>query len=202
MRKAIFLDRDGTINEEVNYLKRVQDIKIFPNTLKALQKFKSLGFLNIIVTNQSGIARGYLSENDLNKIHKRFRILLRLNNEELIDDIFYSPYHIDGTVEEYKCESEDRKPNIGMISKATSKFEINLKESFLIGDSFTDMKCAENAGLKKILVKTGYGKTDYKKCKKENINIDYYAEDLFDASIYLEKLEKPEKPIFKEQKFL
>ena len=68
MRKAIFLDRDGTINEDIDYLTRIQDIKIFPNTVNALQKFKSLGFLNIIVTNQSGIARGYLSENELKKI--------------------------------------------------------------------------------------------------------------------------------------
>lgn len=188
MTKAIFLDRDGTINEEVNYLTRIQEIKILPNTIKALQKFKSLGFLNIIVTNQSGIARGYLSENDLEKIHDEFKTLLKFNDKELIDDIYYSPYHIDGIVKEYKIESEDRKPNTGMIRKAQSKHKIDLKESLFIGDSFTDMKCAENMGIKRILVKTGCGEGEYKKCKEENIQLDYFADDLFDASQFVEKL--------------
>ncbi|MEO8210522.1 MAG: HAD family hydrolase [bacterium] len=188
MVKAIFLDRDGTLNEEVNYLTRIQDIKIFPNTIQALRKFKSLGFLNIIVTNQSGIARGYLSESDLEKIHNEFRILLKLNGKELIDDIYYSPYHIDGIVKEYKIDSEDRKPGTGMIRKAQSKHRINLKESFFIGDTFKDMKCAENLHIKRILVKTGCGEDEYKKCKEEKIYLDYFAEDLFDASQFVERL--------------
>ncbi len=189
MQKAIFLDRDGTINEEVNYLRKISDIKFFPDTPEALQKFKDLGFINIIITNQSGIARGYLSESDLKKIHKKFRSLLvsDLDGGELINDIFYSPHHVSGIIEEYKTDSDDRKPNTGMIRKAQEKYDINLKESFFIGDSFTDMKCAENAGLKKILVKTGYGINDYQKCKDENIDIDYYAEDLLDASGFVEK---------------
>lgn len=188
MQKAIFLDRDGTINEEVNYLKRIQDIIIFPNSLKALQKFKILGFLNIIITNQSGIARGYFSEKDLAEIHQKFKSLLKSEKgDDLIDDIFYSPFHKEGKLEKYKIESEDRKPDTGMIRKAQSKYKINLKESFIIGDSFTDMKCGESAGLKRILVKTGYGKDEYLKCKKENIKLDYYADDLFDASVFIEK---------------
>jgi len=189
MNRAIFLDRDGTINDDVNYLTKAEDIKIFPNTVKALQIFKGLGFLNIIVTNQSGIARGFLTENDLNNIHKEFRKLLNDHNKELIDDIFYSPYHIDGIVGQYKIDHEDRKPGTGMILKAKSKHDIDLSESFFIGDSFIDMQCAENAGLKKILVKTGwYGKRNFEKCKKENINIDYFAEDLYDASSYISEL--------------
>jgi len=182
------LDRDGTINAEVNYLTKSKDINIFPNILKSLQIFKGLGFLNIIVTNQSGIARGFLTENDLNNIHKEFRKLLKENNKDLIDDIFYSPYHIDGTVAQYKFDHEDRKPGTGMILKAKLKYDIDLSESFFIGDSLTDMQCAENAGLRKILVKTGYGKSDYEKCKKENIKLDYFAEDLYDASSYLSEI--------------
>lgn len=190
MSKAVFLDRDGTINEEVNYLSNSSDLKLYPNTIAALLTLRSLGFLNIIITNQSGIARGYFSEEDLNKIHTDLKILL--TNEKtgltLIDDIYFSPYHPDGIIDKYKKQSEDRKPETGMIRKAVKKFNINSRESFFIGDSFPDMQCAENAGLSKILVKTGYGLRDYDKCIEEGIEIDYYAEDLFDASQHIKNL--------------
>jgi len=188
MAKAIFLDRDGTINEEVNYLKKIEDIKIFPNTVKALQIFKNLGFLNIVITNQSGIARGFITEEDLEQIHEEFKRQINFNgNNILIDDFFFSPFHQDGIIEKYKINSEDRKPGTGMIAKAIAKYNIDLKESYLIGDSFTDMKCAENAGLKKILVRTGYGRRDFEKCKDENSEPDYFADDLFDAAGFIQK---------------
>ena len=190
MRRAIFLDRDGTINEEVNYLKRPEDIRLYPNTFKALRNFKDSGFLNIIITNQSGIARGYFTENDLNNIHSELKKLLTdKEGTELIDDIYYSPFHEDGIVEKYRKRSDDRKPNIGMIRKAKAGHGINLKESYFIGDSFTDMLCAENAGLKKILVETGYGTKDITKCRTESIKLDYVASDLYDASEYIKNLQ-------------
>lgn len=187
MSKAIFLDRDGTINTEVNYLDSKEKIQILPGTITALKKFKDLGFLNIIITNQSGIARGILTEEELQNIHDEFRVLLKNDGTHLIDDIFYSPYHIDGIIDGYNIDSDDRKPNTGMILKASSKYNIELPESYFIGDSFTDMKCAANAGLRKILVKTGYGKDDYKKCIDAKIDPDFFAEDLLDASVFIEK---------------
>ncbi len=190
MRRAIFLDRDGTINEEVNYLKRPEDIRLYPNTLKALRNFKDSGFLNIIITNQSGIARGYFTEEDLNNIHSELKKLLTdKEGTELIDDIYYSPYHEDGIVEKYRQKSDDRKPNIGMIRKAKAGHGIDLKESYFIGDSFTDMLCAENAGLKKILVRTGYGMQDFLRCRTERIKLDYIASDLYDASEYIKNIQ-------------
>lgn len=191
MNKAIFLDRDGTIIEEVNYLKRPEEIKIIPNAVKALQLFKTLGFLNIIITNQSGVARGFISESELNSIHSGLIQQLKEKDEdqELIDDIFFSPFHPEGIIEKYKIVSEDRKPSIGLIRKAQSKHNIDLKESYFIGDSLTDMQCAGNAGLKKILVKTGYGNEDYEKCLKAEIKIDFYAVDLYDASMFVNKLQ-------------
>jgi D-glycero-D-manno-heptose 1,7-bisphosphate phosphatase len=189
--KAIFLDRDGTINEEVNYLKRPEEIRLYPNTIKALRNFKDSGFLNIIITNQSGIARGYFTEEDLSIIHIELRKLLSddIDGKELIDDIFYSPFHTEGIIEKYKLYSEDRKPNTGMIRKALTKHNIDITESYFIGDSFTDMLCAENAGLKKILVETGYGVKDLLKCRSEKIEIEYIAKDLYDASQYLRNLQ-------------
>ncbi len=189
MNKAIFLDRDGTINEEVSYLKKPEQIKVIPGTIYSLRKFKNLGFLNIIITNQSGIARGILTENELSNIHKRLNDILCDDMGKLIDDIFYSPFHTEGIIKQYVSDSEFRKPNTGMILSAQSRHNINLEESYFIGDSFTDMKCADNAGVNKILVKTGYGKEDYLKCVNENLKIDYFAEDLLDASAYIEKLQ-------------
>jgi D-glycero-D-manno-heptose 1,7-bisphosphate phosphatase len=113
---------------------------------------------------------------------------LNIDGKPLIDDYFYSPFHVDGVIPEYTKESDDRKPGIGMIERAIEKYDINLKESFLIGDSLVDMKSAENAGIRKILVKTGYGTKTHQECINYGITIDYYAEDLGDASTYIEKL--------------
>lgn len=188
MNKAVFLDRDGTINEDVNYLTSKDELVIFPGVKDALSRLKSLGFLNIIITNQSGIARGYLTEEELEDIHKEIDSVLKIDGKPLIDDYFYSPYHLDGVVPVYTKESDDRKPGIGMIEKAVEKHGIDIKESFLIGDSLVDMKCAETAGLRKILVKSGYGTKTREECINEGITIDYYADDLGDASTYIEKL--------------
>jgi D,D-heptose 1,7-bisphosphate phosphatase len=189
MSRAIFLDRDGTLIEEVNYLKRTDEIKVFDPVKEALRTFKNLGFLNIIITNQSGIARGYITENDLKEIHNELLFLLTDEKGVLIDDIFYSPYHIEGIIEEYKTESEDRKPATGMIKKAIEKYSISPEESYFVGDSYSDMKCAENAGIKPILVKTGYGERDLEKCINENIKLEYIAEDILSVSDYIERVQ-------------
>lgn len=188
MNKAVFLDRDGTINEEVNYLTSKEDLVIFPRIKDALTKLKNLGFLNIVITNQSGIARGYLTEETLKEIHDAMDSVLNTDGKPLIDEYYYSPHHVDGIVPEFTGESDDRKPGTGMIEKAVKKYDIDIKESFLIGDSLADMKSAENAGLRKILVKSGYGTKTRNECINEGITIDYYAEDLEDASNYIEKL--------------
>ena len=186
MNKAIFLDRDGTINEEVDYLKSPDELIVFPYANEALGILKSLGFLNIVITNQSGIARGFFTEEDLKQIHEK---LLSTTNKEtkLIDGIYYSPYHKDGEVEKYKIDSGLRKPRIGMILEARKEHSIDLNSSFFIGDTFTDMQTAQNAGLKKILVLTGYGSRDLQKCLDENLKVDFIANDFLDAAKYIKK---------------
>lgn len=188
MNKAVFLDRDGTINEDVNYLTSKEELVIFPRAKDALAKLKALGFLNIVITNQSAIARGYLTEETLREIHDEMDSVLTVDGHSLIDDYYYSPHHVDGVIPEFTGESEDRKPGTGMIEKAVKKYDIDLKESFLVGDSLVDMKAAENAGLRKILVKSGSGTKTRDECINDGITIDYYAEDLEDASNYIEKL--------------
>ncbi len=185
MQRTIFLDRDGTINREVNYLVNTVDLEIIPGVKNALAVFKELGYLNIIITNQSAVARGFLSEDKLNEIHNELKRLLIKDGKSLIDDIFFSPYHIEGKIEKYKIESHDRKPNIGLILKAKEKYNIDIGKSFFIGDSYTDMKCAENSNMKRILVLTGYGNEELIKCKDDKIEIDYIAKDLLTASEFI-----------------
>lgn len=187
MNKAVFLDRDGTINLEVDYLKHPDELEIFPYTIEALRILKNKGFLNIIITNQSGVARGFFTEEDLQKIHEK--LLQILNKEDtLIDDIYYSPFHPEGTVEKYKVDSDLRKPRIGMILKARKEHSIDLNSSFFIGDTFTDMMAAKNAGIKKILTLTGYGERDLQKCLENGAQPDFIAKDLLDASNYINNL--------------
>ncbi|MCX6159361.1 MAG: HAD family hydrolase [Ignavibacteriota bacterium] len=190
MKKAVFLDRDGTINFDVGYLSKVNDISIFEGVVPSLKSLKESGFLNLIITNQSGIARGYFSEKDLLELHDEFKRQLSSDGITLIDDIFYSPFHADGIIEQYTKACSTRKPGIGMIEEAVKKFNVDLSCSYFIGDSLVDMQCAENAGLRKILVKTGYGLKTITECEKMNIKIDYIAERFSDASEYIIHKEK------------
>lgn len=187
MAKAIFLDRDGTINSDVGYLSRKEDIEILPGAADALAAFKDLGFLNIIITNQSGVARGLITESELKSIHDEFLRILNHGGKILIDDIFYSPYYADGVIEEYSIQHDTRKPGTGMIEAAVKKYNINLNESFFIGDSLVDMQCAQNSGVKKILVLTGYGEKTLETCKKENILLEYVSGNLAETVDFVRK---------------
>ena len=179
--KAVFFDRDGTLNEEVNYLTSISQINVFPEVVPSLSELKKNGFLNIIISNQSAIARGLLSVSELENINNHFKEIISENGNSLIDDIFYSPFHKDGIVEKYKIESSERKPGPGLIEKAVEKYSLDLAKCFFVGDSFVDMKCAENAGIKKILLLTGYGREHFESIKKENINIECIANNLYEA---------------------
>lgn len=187
MAKAIFLDRDGTLNSDVGYLSRKEDIEILPGAADALAAFKELGFLNIIITNQSGVARGLLTENELKSIHDEFLRILNSGGRKLIDDIFYSPYYENGIVEEYSIRHDTRKPGTGMIEAAVKKYNIDLNESFFIGDSLVDMQCAQNAGVKKILVLTGYGENTLETCEQENIPLEYVSKNLAGTVDFIRK---------------
>lgn len=187
MNRAIFLDRDGTIIKEVDYLTKPSQIRLVKGAKSALHAFKDSGFLNIIITNQSAVARGFLKEEKLLQIHSKLSNLLTLRSKPLIHDIFYSPFHKDGKVKKYARDSFCRKPNPGLILKAALKHNIDLSKSFLIGDSYNDMKCAEIAGIKRILVLTGYGEDALLRCAKEKIKIDCVVSDIFEASKFITK---------------
>ncbi|MFX1274400.1 MAG: D-glycero-beta-D-manno-heptose 1,7-bisphosphate 7-phosphatase [Promethearchaeota archaeon] len=160
VNKAIFLDRDGVINEEMNYLSNPDDFKLIEGVIEALKILKQKGFLLILITNQAGIARGYFTIENLNSIHRKMKNLLEYENI-FLDDIYYCPHHPDFTGE---CDC--RKPKPGMILNAKEKYKIDLKESYMIGDTLNDIKAGYNANCKTVLVLTGYGSEEKKKIKE------------------------------------
>ncbi|MHA1344155.1 MAG: D-glycero-beta-D-manno-heptose 1,7-bisphosphate 7-phosphatase [Promethearchaeota archaeon] len=170
--KAVFLDRDGVINVEVNYLSDPKDLKLIEGTIEALKILKKKGYLLIIVTNQSAIARGYFDERTLKKIHSKLKEILKKNHIE-IDEIYYCPHHPDFTGE---CDC--RKPKPGMIFKARDEFNIDLQQSYMVGDTLKDIEAGKNAGCKTVLVLTGYGIEEKNKIKK--IKPDFIFKNLLE----------------------
>ncbi|MDD2523820.1 MAG: D-glycero-beta-D-manno-heptose 1,7-bisphosphate 7-phosphatase [Endomicrobiia bacterium] len=156
---AVFLDRDGTINHDKHYLSDEKDLKIYSFVKKSILKLQKAGFKIVIVTNQSGISRGFFSENKLKKIHNKLIALLKEQNIK-IDGIYYCPH---GPNDICDC----RKPKIGMATKAADDLNIDLKKSYTVGDSTRDYLLGYNFGGKGILVLTGHGKKQVNKIAKE-----------------------------------
>lgn len=179
-QKAIFLDRDGTINEYVGFLRKEEDFKLIPGVSEAIKKINNSGYLAIVVTNQPVIARGEVTEEELEEIHKKMETLLGLDGA-YIDDIYYCPHHPDkgfeGEIPELKIECDCRKPKTGMLEKAAREHNIDLSSSIMIGDSTLDIKMAENAGMQSVLLKTGQKGED----GKYDVSPTLIAEDLNDA---------------------
>ena len=146
MRPAIFLDRDGTLIEEVNYLSRVEDLRLFPFTREAIEKLKSAGFLVIVVTNQSGIGRGIFDEAAMHAIHEA--IQERLDGP--IDGFYFCPH--------LPCDScLCRKPGLALVEQAVADHGIDLTNSWFVGDKKIDIETGAAAGMRTALVLTGYG---------------------------------------------
>ena len=153
--KTVFIDRDGTLIEEVNYLSRVEDLRFFDYTDAAIRLLKENGFLVIVVTNQSGIGREIYTESALREIHDKIQNDLT----EKIDAFYFCPHTpTDGCA----C----RKPRLGMIETAQADFSIDLEKSWIVGDKAIDVETGFNAGIKTALVLTGYGRADVEKLKR------------------------------------
>ncbi|WP_038056157.1 D-glycero-alpha-D-manno-heptose-1,7-bisphosphate 7-phosphatase [Thermodesulfobacterium hydrogeniphilum] len=172
---AVFLDRDGTINEEVGYLNDPSRLKLLPGVAEALKILKNAGFKLIVITNQSGPARGYFPKELVFEINEL--IQKRLSKKGVIlDDFFICFHHPD---ERCNC----RKPKPGLILQALEKYPIDLKKSYLIGDKIIDIETAKSLGIKNILVLTGYGKGELKYiAPKKKIYPDFIAKNLKEAA--------------------
>tara|TARA_A100000164_G_scaffold378821_1_gene421368 strand:+ start:1266 stop:1787 length:522 start_codon:yes stop_codon:yes gene_type:complete len=150
---ACFLDRDGVINIEKGYLFNEKDFEWIEGAIDAIRYISDKGYLIIVVTNQSGIARGYYTENDVYKLHQFINSELKKNGTK-IDDFFFSPYHPDFK-DKFIELSHLRKPNTGMLKMAFEKWKFDKSKSFMIGDQDTDIKCAQNFGIRGYLYKSG-----------------------------------------------
>lgn len=146
-RRAAFIDRDGTLIEEVNFLSRVEDLRLFPFTAEAIQLLKGSGFKIIVVTNQSGIGRQIFDEHAMRSIHD----VIQKRLEGAIDAFYFCPHLPD---EGCRC----RKPAIGMIEDAVADHDLDLAASWMIGDKKIDVETGRNAGIPSAMVMTGYGK--------------------------------------------
>ena len=172
--KACFLDRDGTLNVEVNYLHEPEKLELEKYVPEALQLLKSNGFKLIVITNQAGVARGFYEEKDIALVHAKMQELLQEYGVK-IDKFYYCPHHPD-----FSGECECRKPGTALFRQAAAEFNIDLAESYMIGDRLSDIQAGENAGCKKtFLLKTGYGTKTISKYPEHHFNI---ACNLLDAA--------------------
>ncbi|HEY2726774.1 MAG TPA: HAD family hydrolase [Parafilimonas sp.] len=178
MRKAVFIDRDGTLIKDIPYNADTALIKLESYAAEMLQSLKRKNFLLIVISNQSGVARGFFSEADVNKMHETIQQKLSAYNIQL-DAFYYCPHLTDGTIKEYSIDCNCRKPKPGLIYKAAKDFDINLNKSWMIGDILNDVEAGKTAGCKTILINNG-NETEW------ILNIqrtpDYEAKNLEDAA--------------------
>lgn len=153
-RPALFLDRDGVINVDRNYVYRVEDFEWVEGAVEAIKAFNTRGWWVFVVTNQSGIARGFYSEDQMQNLHVWLGAQLKARGAR-IDRIYHCPYHEDGTVERYRRDSYDRKPKPGMLLQAMTDFPVIRESSFMIGDKQADLEAAKAAGISGFLFTGG-----------------------------------------------
>lgn len=158
-RRAIFLDRDGTMIEDVGYLDRLERLKLFPYTIDAVRLLNAAGFRVIVVTSQNGVANGILSEEFLGQAHAHLSGLFEAAGAN-VDGYYYCPHSPYASVERYRTDCECRKPKPGMILAAARDHALDLSRSIVIGDRWRDIEMGLAAGTQAMLVETGYGRTE------------------------------------------
>lgn len=178
---VVFLDRDGTINPDPGYISSLADYTFYEDTLDALSLLSKYSYKYVIITNQSGIARGYFSESDLQKIHDYIKIEFKKAGITLLD-IYYCPHHPDD-----KCKC--RKPGIEFFIQASIKHSIDLKKCYIIGDTLMDMGAGRDLGLKLILVRTGEGEKTELEINNQDGQIDFVGDNLLDCIKFIIKQE-------------
>ena len=181
MKPAVFLDRDGVLNIEAGYIHRVEDLHLIPGVAKAVRKLNDQQIFCCLVSNQSGPARGYYGDSHVQALHRRLCDLLQAEAGAKLDALYYCPYLSPpegGTDPEFTRWSTWRKPNTGMLVAAAWEHDLDLHQSFMVGDKATDVDMAHNAGCVGILVQTGYGSSVLAGAYQHHTRPDYIAPDL------------------------
>ena len=179
----MFLDRDGTLIEEVGYLDRVERVELYPWAIDAIRVLGRAGLRLILVSNQSGVARGFFSEAVVDDIHRHMASLLAAGGAR-IDAYYYCPHHPDGKVPGLAKVCDCRKPERGMVDRAVTEFGIDPSRSFVVGDRWLDVALARTVGAKGILVRTGYGESEEPKAPR-GLTADAVVDNLIAASSWI-----------------
>ena len=178
---AVFLDRDGTICEEVGYVNHIDRIRLFPWAAEAIRKLNQADLPVIVVTNQSGVGRGLFTEDLVKQANMKIAVELAAQDARL-EAFYYCPHHPNATIEEYRKECRCRKPATGMMEEAARRFGLDLNASYVVGDSYRDARLAFNSGAKSVMVMTGYGKGEYEHHRKSWPRMPHLlAENLLEA---------------------
>jgi D-glycero-D-manno-heptose 1,7-bisphosphate phosphatase len=178
---AVFLDRDGTLNQEVGYVNHIDRLRLYPWTAEAIRKLNRAGVPVIVTTNQSGVGRGYFPEELVHRVHQKIAFELAAS-EARLDAFYYCPHHPDSTQKIFRMKCQCRKPLTGMLDEAAERFNIDLRSSYVVGDSTRDMQMGFNAGARTVLVMTGYGRGNYENLRSAwPRQPDLIAENLLEA---------------------
>jgi len=189
-KPAVFIDRDGTINEQLGYINHLSRFVILPGVSEAVRLLNKNNWWAIIVTNQGGLARGYYPMELVDEIHAFLKSSLK-EQGAIIDGIFFCPHHPAGVVPEYSTDCDCRKPETGLVDKALEAFDIDMSNSYVVGDRHVDIELASRLNLKGVLVKTGYGQGELEYIIPEKrLKPDHVAEDLLDAVKWILNEEK------------
>ena len=167
-KPAVFLDRDGVLIREKSYICKTEEMEIFPYASECIRKIKNKGYYVIVVTNQSGIARGLFTEDELLMMHKYMQQKIG------IDAVYYCPHHPEGKIEKYRITCNCRKPKTGMFEQACREYKIDMSHSYMVGDRAGDVIAGQKAGLKTILLESGYGSGRL----EVDVHPDYILDDL------------------------
>jgi D,D-heptose 1,7-bisphosphate phosphatase len=178
---AVFLDRDGTLNIDPGYIGEPANLKLFPGTGESLSKLKSAGFKLLVISNQSGIARGLITDEKVQRVNSHLNGLLS-EFHVAIDKFYYCPAHPEFSTEE---ECECRKPSVKMVLQAAEEFNVEMRKSYFVGDSVSDIECAFNANVKSVLVLTGQGSESLSILQNQNKLPSFVAENIMDASNFI-----------------
>ena len=177
MNKAIFMDRDGTIVEDVGYMNSPDQIRFIPGSIEAIKMLYQAGYKVVVITNQAGVARGLVTEDMLQTIDKTMHKWI-LNGGAHLDGIYYCPHHPEHGVYPYKQTCECRKPHPGLIKRAKRDLEIDLTQSFMIGDKATDVEAGKRVGIKTVFVLSGHGNEEKSRITEKP---DHVSPNLLDA---------------------
>lgn len=175
---AVFLDRDGTINEQMGYINHSCRFILLPGAARAIKRLNDAGIPVVVVSNQSGLARGYFPEELLDTVHDKMKRLLAEEGAH-VDGIYYCPHHPEAKEERFRVTCNCRKPKPGLILRAAQEMNLDPTRSFVVGDRWSDIKTAANCGARSILVRTGYGRGDEQYIgPAQEIQPDFKADDL------------------------